>query len=377
MAYEIKGGALGVVTIDAVRAAAGRRPGLAGSRRQGGRPAGLLAPVAGPDQRQPRRTGVPVRCGLRLVAVHLGTVDAARAVQGVRSGEVGVGGVRLRDEWGSSGPSWSPLHETASRVRRRRACTPAGLGRLLSHRRSSHSMSRWSWTATVVGPSSAACHAPPATRRERRRCSTWSRARRDRRPTCFGVHVLHRELAALTRWSPWASTATSSGGGATRCTRWAFGSAGPAGARAGDRSSTSSRRPNAATADDTVLTLTMCVNYGGQAEIADAAARIAADARAGRLVPDKVDEKVFARYLDEPELPDVDLFLRSSRRRDPRTSCSGSPRMRSWSSSTCCGRMSTGARCGARSRCMPPATAGTAARCRTSRRRPRVHDVGG
>ena len=66
------------------------------------------------------------------------------------------------------------------------------------------------------------------------------------------------------------------------------------------------------TADNTVLTLTMCVNYGGQAEIADAAARIAADARAGRLVPDKVDEKVFARYLDEPELPDVDLFLRSS-----------------------------------------------------------------
>ncbi len=66
------------------------------------------------------------------------------------------------------------------------------------------------------------------------------------------------------------------------------------------------------TAGNTVLTLTMCVNYGGRAEIADAAARIAADARAGRLDPDKVDEKAFARYLDEPQLPDVDLFLRSS-----------------------------------------------------------------
>jgi undecaprenyl diphosphate synthase len=60
------------------------------------------------------------------------------------------------------------------------------------------------------------------------------------------------------------------------------------------------------------LTLTMCVNYGGRAEIADAAARLAADVSAGRVRPDKVTEKVFARYLDEPEMPDVDLMLRSS-----------------------------------------------------------------
>jgi undecaprenyl diphosphate synthase len=61
-----------------------------------------------------------------------------------------------------------------------------------------------------------------------------------------------------------------------------------------------------------VLTLTMCVNYGGRAEIADAASALAGDARAGLLDPDKVDEKVFARYLDEPDMPDVDLFVRSS-----------------------------------------------------------------
>ena len=30
------------------------------------------------------------------------------------------------------------------------------------------------------------------------------------------------------------------------------------------------------------------------------------------LRADRVDEKVFARYLDEPEMPDVDLFIRSS-----------------------------------------------------------------
>ncbi|MFD6177733.1 MULTISPECIES: isoprenyl transferase [unclassified Isoptericola] len=59
-------------------------------------------------------------------------------------------------------------------------------------------------------------------------------------------------------------------------------------------------------------TLTMCVNYGGRAEIADAAAAIARDAAAGKLNPARVSEKTIQRYLDEPDLPDVDLFLRSS-----------------------------------------------------------------
>ncbi|HWC34486.1 MAG TPA: isoprenyl transferase [Mycobacteriales bacterium] len=61
-----------------------------------------------------------------------------------------------------------------------------------------------------------------------------------------------------------------------------------------------------------VLTLTMCVNYGGRAEIGDAAAALARDVAAGRLDPQKVNERVLARYLDEPEMPDVDLFVRSS-----------------------------------------------------------------
>jgi undecaprenyl diphosphate synthase len=59
-------------------------------------------------------------------------------------------------------------------------------------------------------------------------------------------------------------------------------------------------------------TLTMCVNYGGRAEIADAAAAIARDAAAGRINPARVTEKTVQKYLDEPDLPDVDLFLRSS-----------------------------------------------------------------
>ena len=66
------------------------------------------------------------------------------------------------------------------------------------------------------------------------------------------------------------------------------------------------------TRDNDVLTLTMCVNYGGRAEIADAAAALAHDVAAGRVKPDKVTEKVFARYLDEPDMHDVDLFWRTS-----------------------------------------------------------------
>ncbi len=61
-----------------------------------------------------------------------------------------------------------------------------------------------------------------------------------------------------------------------------------------------------------VATLTMCVNYGGRAEIADAARAVALEVAAGRLDPVRVDERVLARYLDEPDMPDVDLFVRTS-----------------------------------------------------------------
>jgi undecaprenyl diphosphate synthase len=68
----------------------------------------------------------------------------------------------------------------------------------------------------------------------------------------------------------------------------------------------------AMTKDNDRCTLTMCVNYGGRAELADAAKAIARDAAAGKLRADRVSEETIQRYLDEPDLPDVDLFLRSS-----------------------------------------------------------------
>lgn len=66
------------------------------------------------------------------------------------------------------------------------------------------------------------------------------------------------------------------------------------------------------TKDNDVCTLTMCVNYGGRAEIADAAARLARDARDGKVNPDKVTPDVFARYLYVPDWSDADLVWRTS-----------------------------------------------------------------
>ena len=66
------------------------------------------------------------------------------------------------------------------------------------------------------------------------------------------------------------------------------------------------------TVDNDVLTLQFCVNYGGRAEIVDAARQIAELAAAGRLDPRKLTETRFRQYLDEPDIPDVDLFVRSS-----------------------------------------------------------------
>ncbi|WP_299022857.1 isoprenyl transferase, partial [uncultured Dietzia sp.] len=66
------------------------------------------------------------------------------------------------------------------------------------------------------------------------------------------------------------------------------------------------------TRDNTVMTLAMCVNYGGRAEIVDAARDFARQVAAGEVSPDDLTEEGFADYLDEPDMPDVDLFLRPS-----------------------------------------------------------------
>jgi len=66
------------------------------------------------------------------------------------------------------------------------------------------------------------------------------------------------------------------------------------------------------TKDNDVLTLNMCVNYGGRAELADTARAIAREVAAGRLDPEKVTEKTFARHLYVPALADADMLWRTS-----------------------------------------------------------------
>jgi undecaprenyl diphosphate synthase len=61
-----------------------------------------------------------------------------------------------------------------------------------------------------------------------------------------------------------------------------------------------------------ILTLNMCVNYGGRPEIVDAIQRISADVAKRKLKVEAITEKTVAKYLYNPQMSDVDLFLRTS-----------------------------------------------------------------
>lgn len=66
------------------------------------------------------------------------------------------------------------------------------------------------------------------------------------------------------------------------------------------------------TATNTGLNLTICVNYGGRAELVDAMRTIAHGVGTGQIDPKSIDEDLIARNLYIPDMPDVDLFLRTS-----------------------------------------------------------------
>jgi undecaprenyl diphosphate synthase len=66
------------------------------------------------------------------------------------------------------------------------------------------------------------------------------------------------------------------------------------------------------TKSNKVLTLNMCVNYGGRAEIVDAITAISKVVKSKKIKPESITEKNFAKYLYSPQMSDVDLFLRSS-----------------------------------------------------------------
>ena len=60
------------------------------------------------------------------------------------------------------------------------------------------------------------------------------------------------------------------------------------------------------------MDIIIAFNYGSRLEIADAAKQIAKDVASGKLRPSKINEKVFAKYLYQPEIPDPDLLVRTS-----------------------------------------------------------------
>jgi len=66
------------------------------------------------------------------------------------------------------------------------------------------------------------------------------------------------------------------------------------------------------TKSNKVITLNMCVNYGGRAEIVDAITAISKAVKSKKVKAESITEKNFAKYLYSPQMSDVDLFLRSS-----------------------------------------------------------------
>lgn len=62
------------------------------------------------------------------------------------------------------------------------------------------------------------------------------------------------------------------------------------------------------TKKNTKLTFTIAFNYGGRAEIVDAVKSLV---KSG-VAPDKINEKMLARHLYDPQMPDVDLMIRTS-----------------------------------------------------------------
>jgi undecaprenyl diphosphate synthase len=72
------------------------------------------------------------------------------------------------------------------------------------------------------------------------------------------------------------------------------------------------REAEARTAHNSNLFLTIAFNYGGQADIADAARCFAEDVAAGRAKPSDLTEAAFARRLSTSDLPPPDLIVRPS-----------------------------------------------------------------
>ena len=68
----------------------------------------------------------------------------------------------------------------------------------------------------------------------------------------------------------------------------------------------------AETAKSYEYTLVLALNYGGRAELVDAAKKFAKECISGKISPDSLDESTFKQYLYLPDVPDPEIMIRTS-----------------------------------------------------------------
>lgn len=66
------------------------------------------------------------------------------------------------------------------------------------------------------------------------------------------------------------------------------------------------------TRDNTGMKLNVAFNYGGRAELVDAANAIAMEVAAGKVKPGRITEKMIGRHLYLPDVTDYDLMIRTA-----------------------------------------------------------------
>lgn len=66
------------------------------------------------------------------------------------------------------------------------------------------------------------------------------------------------------------------------------------------------------TKNNTTITVTLAMNYGGRDEIKRGVQKIAQKVQDGLLKPEEVDQSVISQHLDTADMPDPDFILRTS-----------------------------------------------------------------
>ena len=179
--------------------------------------------------------------------------------------------------------------------------------------RTSPARSRSSWTATAAGRRRAACPSPPATAPARGRCGAPSRPRID-----LGVESLCVYAFSTENWSRPAGRGRGAHGDLRRDDRARASRPRRARACACASSAGATGRPRRccakmseleeATRRNERLQLWIAFDYGGRAEIVEAARRLVEEG----VDPRDVDENAIASRLYAPDMPEPDLLIRTS-----------------------------------------------------------------